>query len=211
MGTGVLRALIAAEPEPMVSRMRITHAMVLAVVARGGSPFDEVRALVFENHEPRARQYALARRALTIARTLVNARVIERVDGVYRLAVDLQQNFALNQPLSPFALAAFELLDPESPTYALDMVSVVEATLDDPRAILSQQQFKERGEAVARMKQEGIEYEERMELLEEVTWPNRSLRCWKLHTRPTPPRAAVGCSTSRCRRRPSSVTCTSGR
>ncbi len=51
------------------------------------------------------------------------------------------------------------------------MVSVVEATLDDPRAILSQQQFKERGEAVARMKQEGIEYDERMELLEEVTWP----------------------------------------
>ncbi|UFU13628.1 DUF3516 domain-containing protein [Curtobacterium sp. C1] len=170
-GQASFERLIAAEPEPMVSRMRITHAMVLAVVARGGSPFDEVRALVFENHEPRARQYALARRALTIARTLVNARVIERVDGVYRLAVDLQQNFALNQPLSPFALAAFELLDPESPTYALDMVSIVEATLDDPRAILSQQQFKERGEAVARMKQEGIEYEERMELLEEVTWP----------------------------------------
>ncbi|RDH95322.1 helicase-like protein [Curtobacterium sp. AG1037] len=170
-GQASFERLIAAEPEPMVSRMRITHAMVLAVVARGGSPFDEIRALVFENHEPRARQYAMARRALTIARTLVNARVIERVDGVYRLAVDLQQNFALNQPLSPFALAAFELLDPESPTYALDMVSVVEATLDDPRAILSQQQFKERGEAVARMKQEGIEYEERMELLEEVTWP----------------------------------------
>ncbi|QKS15400.1 DUF3516 domain-containing protein [Curtobacterium sp. Csp2] len=170
-GQASFERLIAAEPEPMVSRMRITHAMVLAVVARGGSPFESVRQLVFENHEPRARQLAMARRALTIARTLVNARVIERVDGVYRLAVDLQQNFALNQPLSPFALAAFELLDPSSPTYALDMVSVVEATLDDPRAILSQQQFKERGEAVARMKQEGIEYEERMELLEEVTWP----------------------------------------
>ncbi len=170
-GQASFERLIAAEPEPMVSRMRITHAMVLAVVARGASPFEDVRALVFENHESRARQLAMARRALTIARTLINARVIEKVDGVYRLAVDLQQNFALNQPLSPFALAAFELLDPASPTYALDMVSVVEATLDDPRAILAQQQFKERGEAVARMKQEGIEYEERMELLEEVTWP----------------------------------------
>jgi len=113
----------------------------------------------------------MARRALVIARTLINARVIEKVDGAYRLTVDIAPNFALNQPLSPFALAAFELLDPASPTYALDMVSVVEATLDDPRAILSQQQFKERGEAVARMKQEGIEYEERMELLEEITWP----------------------------------------
>ncbi|MFJ3385927.1 MULTISPECIES: DEAD/DEAH box helicase [unclassified Curtobacterium] len=163
--------LIQAEPEPMVSRMRITHAMVLAVVGRGGDAFADVRSLVFDNHEPRARQLAMARRALTIARTLINAGVIEKVGGTYRLTVDLQANFALNQPLSPFALAAFELLDPSSPTYALDMVSIVEATLDDPRAILSQQQFKERGEAVARMKQEGIEYEERMELLEEVTWP----------------------------------------
>ena len=170
-GQASFERLIAAEPEPMVSRMRITHAMVLSVVARGGSAFDDVRALVFDNHEPRARQLAMARRALTIARTLINARVIEKVDGEYRLTVDIAPNFALNQPLSPFALAAFELLDPSSPTYALDMVSIVEATLDDPRAILSQQQFKERGEAVARMKQEGIEYDERMELLEEVTWP----------------------------------------
>ncbi|PZE36833.1 DUF3516 domain-containing protein [Curtobacterium sp. MCSS17_006] len=170
-GQASFERLIAAEPEPMVSRMRITHAMVLSVVARGGDAFADVRSLVYDNHEPRSRQLAMARRALVIARTLINARVIEKVDGAYRLTVDIAPNFALNQPLSPFALAAFELLDPSSPTYALDMVSVVEATLDDPRAILSQQQFKERGEAVARMKQEGIEYEERMELLEEVTWP----------------------------------------
>ncbi|OII06192.1 DEAD/DEAH box helicase [Curtobacterium sp. MCBA15_007] len=170
-GQASFERLIAAEPEPMASRMRITHAMVLSVVARGGDAFADVRSLVYDNHEPRSRQLAMARRALVIARTLINARVIEKVDGAYRLTVDIAPNFALNQPLSPFALAAFELLDPSSPTYALDMVSVVEATLDDPRAILSQQQFKERGEAVARMKQEGIEYEERMELLEEVTWP----------------------------------------
>lgn len=170
-GQASFERLIAAEPEPMVSRMRITHAMVLSVVARGGDAFADVRSLIYDNHEPRSRQLAMARRALVIARTLINARVIEKVDGTYRLTVDIAPNFALNQPLSPFALAAFELLDPSSPTYALDMVSVVEATLDDPRAILSQQQFKERGEAVARMKQEGIEYEERMELLEEVTWP----------------------------------------
>ena len=88
-----------------------------------------------------------------------------------RLTVDLQLDFALNQPLSPFALAAFELLDPESPTYALDVLSVVEATLDDPRQMLRAQENKARGEAVGAMKAEGIEYEERMELLEEVTYP----------------------------------------
>jgi hypothetical protein len=177
-GRGSFDRLIAAEPEPLVSRMRITHAMVLAVIGRDGvDAFAAVRSLVFDNHEPRARQLAMARQALAIARTLLLAGVIERVPGVdgapatFRLTVDLQPNFALNQPLSPFALAAFELLDPESPTYALDMVSIVESTLDDPRAILGAQQFKERGEAVARMKQEGIEYDERMELLEAVTHP----------------------------------------
>ncbi|WP_431867537.1 DUF3516 domain-containing protein, partial [Microbacterium paraoxydans] len=56
-------------------------------------------------------------------------------------------------------------------SYALDMISIVEATLDDPRAVLSQQEFLARGEAVAAMKREGIEYDERMELLEAITYP----------------------------------------
>jgi hypothetical protein len=85
--------------------------------------------------------------------------------------VDLPRDFALNQPLSPFALAAMDLLDVESATHALDVVSVIEATLDDPRQVLMGQQNRARGEAVAAMKAEGLEYEERMELLEEVTWP----------------------------------------
>src|SRR5699024_5991736 len=74
-------------------------------------------------------------------------------------------------PLSPLALAAIELLDRDSESYPLDVVSVIESTLDDPRQIVGAQQFKARGEAVAAMKAEGIEYDERMELLEEVTHP----------------------------------------
>ena len=87
------------------------------------------------------------------------------------VTVHLQANFALNQPLSPFALAALELLDPESPSYALDVVSVIEATLEKPRQILSAQQKKARGEAIAAMKADGIEYDQRMAMLEEVTYP----------------------------------------
>ncbi|WP_082763569.1 RNA helicase [Frondihabitans sp. PAMC 28766] len=174
--------LIDAEPEPLVSSMQITHAMMLNVIARGGDAFAHVRELVFENHSTKAQQFALARQAISIYRALRESGVVEQLPGVataadpdpaphIQLTVDLQPNFALNQPLSPFALATFEVLDPESDSYALDMVSVVESTLDDPRPILSQQQFKARGEAVAAMKQEGIEYDQRMELLEEVTWP----------------------------------------
>ncbi len=170
-GEPSFQKMTTSEPETLTSSMQVTSAMLLNVIARGGDVFSNVRALMLDNHEPMPRRYALARRALEIYRTLIESGVVEVVDSQPRLTVDLQPNFALNQPLSPFALAAFELLDPESATYALDMISIVEATLDDPRAILNQQEYTARGEAVAEMKREGIEYEERMELLEEVTYP----------------------------------------
>ena len=66
---------------------------------------------------------------------------------------------------------SLELLDRDSPTYALDVLSVLEATLEDPRQVVQAQRKKARGEAVAAMKAEGIEYDERMELLEDVTYP----------------------------------------
>ncbi|MBN9630505.1 MAG: DUF3516 domain-containing protein [Actinobacteria bacterium] len=170
-GEPSFRKLVDAEPETLTSSMQITSAMLINVIGRGGDVFRHVHDLVFDNHEPWKRQLALARRALGLYRSLLTAGVVEVVDGEIRLTVDLQPNFALNQPLSPFALAAFELFDAESPTYALDIVSVVEATLDDPRPVLSAQQFQARGEAVAAMKAEGIEYDERMEALETVTHP----------------------------------------
>jgi superfamily II RNA helicase len=176
-GEPSFRKLVEAEPETLRSSMQVTHAMILNVIARGHDPFGDMRTLLEDNHEPRPRQRALIRQALAIYRTLRTAGVVEQREdpdgGPARITVtvDLQANFALNQPLSPFALAVFELLDPESPTYALDMISVLEATLDDPRPVLSAQQFLARGEAVAAMKSEGIEYDQRMELLEAVTHP----------------------------------------
>jgi len=177
-GEPSFRKLIDAEPETLTSHMQITSAMMLNVIGRGGDVFGNMRALVYDNHEPRKRQRELALRAIGIYRTLLESGVVEQTDdGEIRLTVDLQPNFALNQPLSPFALAAFALLDRDpaagtgTGSYALDMISIVESTLDDPRAILGQQEFLARGEAVAAMKREGIEYDERMELLEEITYP----------------------------------------
>jgi len=177
-GEPSFRKLIDAVPETLTSHMQITSAMMLNVIARGGDVFANMRALVYDNHEPRKRQRELALRAIGIYRTLRESGIVEKTpDGDIRLTVDLQPNFALNQPLSPFALAAFELLDPDptagtgTGSYPLDMISIVESTLDDPRAVLSQQEFLARGEAVAAMKSEGIEYDERMELLEQITYP----------------------------------------
>ena len=131
--------LVAAAPEPLTSNMRVSTAMILDVVDRPGDPFVAMRRLLTENHEPRKRQLQHIREAIGIARSLLQAGVLERLDEPdadgrrYRLTVDLPPDFALNQPLSTFALAAVEVLDPASETYALDVVSVIEATLEDPR------------------------------------------------------------------------------
>ncbi|MGU3501631.1 DEAD/DEAH box helicase [Mycobacterium sp. C31M] len=166
--------LIEAGPEALTSNMRVSTAMILDVVDRPGDPWQAMRRLLTDNHEPRKRQLKLIREAVGIARSLLQAGILERAAGPpprYQLTVDLPEDFALNQPLSTFALAAVDVLDAASETYALDVVSVIEATLEDPRQITAAQLKKARSEAVAAMKAEGIEYDERIELLDEVSYP----------------------------------------
>ncbi len=169
--------LVAAQPEPMVSRFAVTNAMLLNVIARPGNCFTAMRHLLEDNHEPRPAQRKHILRAIRLYRALRDAGVVQQLPEPdaqgrrARLTVDLQRDFALDQPLSPFALAALDLLDKQSPSYTLDVVSLIESTLEDPRQLLMAQQHKARGEAIAEMKADGIDYDERMELLEEVTWP----------------------------------------
>jgi superfamily II RNA helicase len=176
-GQPTFERLVAAEPEPLTSSFKVTHAMVLNVIDRPGDAFAAMRHLLTDNHEDRAAQRKHIHQAIAIYRALLAGGVVERLpepdaEGrLVRLTVDLQYDFALNQPLSPFALAAIELFDTESPSYALDVLSVIESTLDDPRQVLSAQQFRARGEAVAQMKADGIEYSERLEMLDGVTYP----------------------------------------
>src|ERR1700759_5586311 len=176
-GEPTFERLVAAEPEPLKSRFTVSHAMLLNVLNRPGDAFAAMKHLLTDNHEDRASQRALIHSAIQIYRALLAGGVVEQLPEPdelgrrARLTVDLQFDFALNQPLSPFALAAIDLLDLESPSYPLDVLSVIESTLDNPRQVLSAQQFKARGEAVAQMKADGVEYDTRMELLDQVTWP----------------------------------------
>ncbi|MET8333281.1 DUF3516 domain-containing protein [Streptosporangium canum] len=169
--------LQSAEPEPLNSRFKVSNAMLLAVINRPGDCYAAMKHLLTDNHEDRKWQRRHISQAIAIYRSLLAGGVVEKLaepddqGRMARLTVDLQEDFALNQALSTFALATLELLDMESPNYALDMVSIIESILDDPRQILSAQLNKARGEAVAQMKADGIEYEERMELLNDVTYP----------------------------------------
>lgn len=168
--------LIAAEPEKLRPRLRITHSMVLAEIEQGGDAWARTHKLIEDSAQTPEEKAALSQRTDEVFATLIDAGVVERheeEDGStsYLLTVDLPEDFALDQPLSPFLLAAIELLDPESETYALDLISMVEATLEDPPQILRAQEREARGAAIAAMKAEGIEYEERMERAQEVTYP----------------------------------------
>src|SRR5215471_18616789 len=150
--------LVTAEPEPLTSSFAVSHAMLLNVVSRPGDAFAAMRHLLTDNDEEPAAQRRHIRRAIAIYRALLAGGVVERLstpddDGrTVRLTVDLQFDFALNQPLSPLAVAAVDLLDRDAPSYALDVLSVIESTLDNPRQVLSAQLFKAKGEAVAQMK-----------------------------------------------------------
>ncbi len=169
--------LTTAEPETLRSRMKVDNAMILNVVARPGDAVSALSRLTRDNHEDTRGRARLARRAVRLGRSLLDSGVLQRLpepDETGRtvaLTVDLPRDFALNQPLAPFALAALDLLDRDEPDYALDLVSTVEAVLEAPFAVLLAQQHAARGEAIAEMKADGIEYDERMRLLDEITWP----------------------------------------
>ena len=169
--------LTAASPEPLTSSFSVSHSMLLNVLDRRGDGCGAMRRLLTENHDPRPQQRRHIRRAIAMYRSLLGAGVVERLDEpdedgrVVRVTVDLQADFALNQPLSPFVLEAIGHLDRDSPDYALDVLSMVESVLDNPGVVLAAQLDRLRSETLARLKQEGVEYEERMAELDKLEHP----------------------------------------
>ena len=170
------KKLVDSVPERLTPRMRITHSMVLAEVEQGGNARARVDQLIDDSLQPDEEKVKLHVRAAEVLQTLIDAGVVvhdvdENGQDAYSVTMDLPEDFALDQPLSPFLLAALELLDPESPEYAFDLVSMVEATLEDPRQVLRAQERKARDAAMAEMKMDGVDYDERLERIAEVTYP----------------------------------------
>lgn len=168
--------LTTAEPEELTSQFKVSNSMLLNVVARPGDGYEHMKHLLRTNHDTRAKQNRDILTAVELFRGLINAGIVERTPDSpasrpYTLTEELDRDFALNQPLSPFALAFLSLLDPESDTYTLDVISTFEAILDDPRQLLQAQQKAERGEEIAALKAEGVDYTERMAIIEDVTYP----------------------------------------
>ena len=168
--------LTEAEPEELTSQFTVSNSMLLNVVARPGDGYEHMKHLLRDNHDTRAKQNRDILTAVDLFRGLIAAEVVERTPDSpafrpYTLTAELDRDFALNQPLSPFALAFLTLLDPASETYDLDVISTFEAILDDPRQLLQAQQSAARGEEIAALKADGVDYTERMALIEDVTYP----------------------------------------
>lgn len=172
-----LARLSAGVPETLESSFRVTHAMMLNVLDRPGDGCAAMKRLLVDNHEPRPRQRDHIRRAVSVFRSLVDAGVVEvldQPDGLgrpVRVGLDLQDEFRLNQPLSLFAVEAVEVLDRAAADYRLQVLSLVESIIEDPMVVLTAQLDRIKDELMTQMKVEGVEYEERMTRLAEVTWP----------------------------------------
>ncbi len=176
--------LIARPPETLRSRFRITHGMVLNLLQRDAEHddptrrnFASLRELIALCHEDEASKARHLAHAAALVRSLYRAGVLRMVRDAntpYLWVVvnqELQWDFSLHQALSLYMVETLGLLDAASPDYALDVITLAEAILEDPEIVLRKQVDKAKQELVARLKEEGMPYEERMERLEEVTHP----------------------------------------
>jgi len=179
----VFDRLVASPPEPLEPHLRVNHSMLLNVLDRPGDGCSALATLVTKNEESRPTQRRLVHQSIAIYRSLLAAGALERLEVPddlgrrVRVTADLQADFALDSPLSPFVLEAVPRLDASSPVWPLDVMSVVEATLDNPGPVLAAQLDRLKTQTLTQLKAAGVEYEERIEALDSLEYP-KPLRDW---------------------------------
>ncbi len=171
--------LVGSEPEPLVSRFSVTHGMLLNVLEREHGGCKAMVKIVRDCHDTPHRKREHRKHGLQLFESLLGAGVIAwvpREEGGgsgkrLRVNVDLQEDFSLNHALSLYLLEAIPLLDPESPEYALQLLTVVESILENPELVLLKQTDRLKTEKLAEMKAAGVEYDDRMAELEKLEYP----------------------------------------
>ena len=77
----------------------------------------------------------------------------------------------MNQTLSLYVHDTLPLIDPQAPDHALVILTLVESILEDPDYILRQQLDRVKTQAIAEMKMQGLDYNQRTEELEKLEYP----------------------------------------
>jgi len=169
--------LIRSQPEPLVSRFQITHGMLLSVLSRPQKGFHALKELVQSSHGPKSSKRQLRKNAFELFRSLFDRKIVEyswsaesRYPGL-RIPAGLQEDFSLNQTLSLYLVDTLALLDAQSPTYALDALTLVESILESPDLILRKQLDALKTIKMQEMKAAGIEFDERIAELEKLEHP----------------------------------------
>ncbi len=168
--------LIAAPPEQLGSSFQVTHSMLLNVLSRPTDGCRAMRELIANSHESARGKKEHTKRAWQLFRSLVEKKIVEFIpqtaEGAkLRVNVELQEDFSMTQTLSLFLHDTIPLMDPKAPDYALVLLTLVESILEDPDTILRRQLDKVKGQAIAQMKMEGLDYNARMEELEKLEYP----------------------------------------
>jgi superfamily II RNA helicase len=164
--------LVTGTPEPLVSRFTISHGMLLNVLGREDGGCRAMARLINASHERRPQKRALGRTAFQMFTSLKDAGVIEvGEDHRVRVNTDLQQDFSLNHALSLYLVETLDLIDRESETYALDLLTLVEAILENPELVLMRQLDKIKTEKMAEMKAAGVEFDARIAELDKLDYP----------------------------------------
>jgi len=170
------KRLMGAPPERLLSRFEVSHGMLLNVLSRRTDGCRAMQALIRDSHETDRAKKAHFKRGWQLFRALVDRKIIEIVPRTaagsrVRVNVELQDDFSMNQALSLYLLEAIPLIDPEAETHALDVLTLVESILENPELILRKQLDKVKGQAIVEMKAEGLDYDQRMEKLEQLEYP----------------------------------------
>jgi superfamily II RNA helicase len=168
-------------PEPLESRFEPTFGLIVNLLqsetSQVGGGYGRLVELIGRSHgndyvRSKHRRAAAQRLRTLRAAGLVELRRVDGFRGAYlRPAPGLQRDFSLFHTLALYLLDTLPRIPPERETYALDVLSMVESILEDPDPVLWKQLDRARGLAVAEMKAQGMEYDERMAELEKVEYP----------------------------------------
>ncbi len=163
-----------SKPEPLLSRFKVDHGMLLNVLGRENGP-RAMQKLIRASHGDDGNKRHLRKSAFALFRSLLDRKIVvvsrEAGETKIRINTDLQIDFSLNQTLALYLLDTLKVLDPASENYALDALTLVESILESPDQILRKQLDRVKTIKMGEMKAAGIEYDERIEELDKLEYP----------------------------------------
>jgi hypothetical protein len=171
-------ALRDRPPEALVPHFAVDHGRLLSLMQHADEHESDAQAgasrflqLIDASHVSAAEREALRASVTVFLQDLLASGVARHEGHAVRLEPTLQRDFSLHHSLSLFLVGAIGNLDPASPTRAHDILTWIEAILEDPRAVLQKQTDRVKAEKMAELKAAGVPFEERIAALEGLSYP----------------------------------------